>query len=318
MAPIIFIIFNRPDTTRRVFETIRAARPERLLVVADGPRADREGEPERCAAARAITEEIDWPCEVERNYSETNLGCRMRVATGITWAFEQVEEAIVLEDDTVPHPSFFRYCTELLEYYRDDERVMVISGDNFQDGQWRGDGSYYFSKYGHIWGWATWRRAWSHYDVEMRAWPTFRMTKTFRDYCGTEKERQFWTRILDQAYTGEIDTWDYALTLARMVENGVGILPNINLVSNIGFGPEATHTTNSIDNRSNMAVSDIVKLHHPSMTSVDTKADLYTFETLLAPAPTKKPHRLRRLLARIIRPGYLTLFTGNVRRYCTR
>ena len=130
-TPVVFIIFSRPDLTARVFAEIARARPEKLLVIADGPRPDREGEDAKCAATRAIIERVDWPCEILKNYSNVNLGCGHRPATGLRWVFEQVEEAIILEDDCVPHPTFFRFCEELLEHYRDDERVMHISGDNF-------------------------------------------------------------------------------------------------------------------------------------------------------------------------------------------
>src|SRR5512139_3287315 len=169
-TPVAFIIFNRPDTAERVFAEIAKARPPKLLVVADGPRANRSGEAEKCAATRAIIDRVDWDCEVLTNFSDTNLGCKNRVSSGIDWVFEQVPEAIILEDDCLPHPTFFRFCEELLERYRDDERIGMISGDNFQLGQKRTDASYYFSRYNHIWGWASWRRAWRHYDREASAW----------------------------------------------------------------------------------------------------------------------------------------------------
>ena len=150
-TPVVFIIFNRPDTTAKVFEAIRQAKPPKLLVIADGARIDKPGEAEKCAAARAIINQVDWQCEVLTNYSNVNLGCRKRVSSGLDWVFEQVEEAIVLEDDCLPHPSFFQYCQELLEKYRDDERIMMISGDNFQFGNETTEYSYYFSRYGHCW-----------------------------------------------------------------------------------------------------------------------------------------------------------------------
>jgi hypothetical protein len=173
-TPVAFLVFNCPDTTIRVFEEIRCARPPKLLVVADGPRADRPGEADKCQAVRAVIETVDWPCEVLKNYSDVNLGCKIRVSSGLDWVFEQVEEAIILEGDCLPHPTFFRFCEELLETYRDDERIGMISGDNFQFGRKRGDASYYFSRYNHIWGWASWRRAWQHYDRNMAIWPKFR------------------------------------------------------------------------------------------------------------------------------------------------
>lgn len=319
----IFIIFNRPDTTRLVFEMIRAARPECLLIVADGPRDDREGEAERCAQARAVVEEIDWPCRVERNYSEVNLGCRTRVATGITWAFEQVDEAIILEDDTLPHPSFFQYCSELLGRYRDDERVMAITGDNFQRGIQRGEASYYFSKYNYVWGWATWRRAWRHYDVEMREWPTFRSSQAFRDLAGTECELQYWTKILDKAYAGEISTWDYAWTLACWRRNGLTAMPNVNLVSNIGFRSDATHTTNMDSWLNTIPREDIGNIRHPTNVLRDIEADSHMFLTTFMPTGNP-PSRLRRLdlyftdklpLYPMIRPTLKTVWRNSRRAF---
>lgn len=149
-TPVAFLVFNRPDTTIRVFEEIRRARPPKLLVVADGARADRPGEAEKCAQVRAIVEQVDWECGVLKNYADDNMGCKRRISSGLDWVFANVEEAIILEDDCLPHPSFFRFCEELLRRYRDDERVMMISGDNFQFGKKRTDYSYYFSKYPHI------------------------------------------------------------------------------------------------------------------------------------------------------------------------
>jgi hypothetical protein len=173
-TPVAFIIFNRPDTTARVFEAIRRAEPPQLLIVADGPRVDRPSDVERCAAARAVIERVDWDCEVLTNYAEANMGLADRVSSGLDWVFSLCDRAIVLEDDCLPDPSFFRFCDELLDRYRDDERVMAISGDNFQLGRRRTRYSYYLSRYNHCWGWATWRRGWQHYDHRMQLWPLVR------------------------------------------------------------------------------------------------------------------------------------------------
>src|SRR5665648_587346 len=162
-TPVAFIIFNRPETTRRVFAEIAKARPTKLLVIADGPRATHPDDAEKCAVVRAIIDGVDWDCEVLKNYSDVNLGCKRRVSSGLDWVFDTVEEAIILEDDCLPHPTFFRFCEEMLAKYRDDKRIAMISGDNFQFGKKRTEYSYYFSRYTHIWGWASWRRAWDNY-----------------------------------------------------------------------------------------------------------------------------------------------------------
>jgi hypothetical protein len=246
-TPVAFLVFNRPQCTAAVFAEIRRARPPKLLVVADGPRADRVGEAQLCAGVRALIEEgVDWPCEVFRNYSEINLGCRRRVSSGLDWVFEQVEEAIILEDDCLPHPSFFRFCEELLEYYRNDTRIMMISGHNEHSIAQNGateQRSYFFSTNIHIWAWATWRRAWRFYDVEMGAWPAARDGKWLRDMLTPEQNPAFWQDALEDVYRGRNDTWDWQWAFACWMQRGLSILPNRNLITNIGFSDTATHTT---------------------------------------------------------------------------
>lgn len=242
-TPVAFIIFNRPDTTERVFAEIAKAKPPKLLVIADGPRSNRSGEAEKCAATRAIINRVDWACEVLTNYSDTNLGCKNRVAGGLDWVFEQVPEAIILEDDCLPAPTFFRFCEELLERYRDDERISMISGANLQFGHKRGDASYYFSRYHLIWGWASWRRAWKHYDCNAGIWPDIRDNSWLSVVIKDKTERKNWINIFEAVYKREIDTWDYQWTLAAWSQGMVSVIPSLNLISNIGFGLDATHTT---------------------------------------------------------------------------
>jgi capsular polysaccharide biosynthesis protein len=275
IIPIVFLIFNRPDTTARVFETIRQAKPPKLLIVADGPRSDRPDDIENCKAARAIVEKIDWDCEVFRNYSEVNLGCRKRVISGLDWVFEQVEEAIILEDDCLPHPTFFRYCQELLEKYRNDTRIMMISGDNFQFGRNKTEHSYYFSRYGHIWGWATWRRSWLLFDESMSTWPERRDQKWLEQLLGNEQAAVFWTRIFQGVYDG-FNTWDYIWIFTLWSHNGLTILPNINLISNIGFG-SGTHTTMQNSPFANMKIASMpFPLVHPNLIQQNIEADNFT------------------------------------------
>ncbi|MCJ7547022.1 MAG: glycosyltransferase family 2 protein [Deltaproteobacteria bacterium] len=288
-STIAFLVFNRPETTIRVFEEIRRARPPKLLVVADGPCADRQSEVDKCQAVRAIIDTVDWPCEVLKNYSDVNLGCKIRVSSGLNWVFDQVEEAIILEDDCLPHPTFFRFCEELLERYRDDERIVMISGDNFQSGKMRTKESYYFSRYTHIWGWASWRRAWRHYDVDMKVWPEMRDGGGLCKVLLDEKVISYWTNIFERVYNGEIDTWDYQWLFACLIQNGLSILPNVNLVSNIGFNMKATHTTRQ-GNFNNMRTQPMAfPLAHPPCVLRNVQADHYT-EThhyFIMPLPVK-------------------------------
>ncbi|NCR59703.1 MAG: glycosyltransferase family 2 protein [Microcystis aeruginosa LL13-06] len=280
-TPVAFLIFNRPDTTARVFEAIRQAKPPKLLVVADGPRPDRPDDVENCKAARAIIDKVDWDCAVLKNYSEVNLGCGKRPATGITWVFEQVEEAIIFEDDCLPHPTFFRFCEELLNYYRHDERIMVISGNNFQFGRSRTNYSYYFSRYNHIWGWASWRRAWKYFDYDLKLWPKIKNENWLTSILEDKTAVKYWTKNFQRTYEGEPTVWDYRWTFACWIQNGLTILPNVNLVSNIGFGEGATHTSSSKSKVANLPVEEMIfPLKHPPFLLRHVEADDFTHNNI--------------------------------------
>jgi hypothetical protein len=283
-TPVAFLIFNRPETTARVFERIREAKPQQLLVVADGPRKDKIGEAERCILTRAIIDQVDWDCELRTNYSEINLGCKLRVSSGIDWVFQQVEEAIILEDDCVPDLSFFRYCEELLELYRDDKRVVFISGDNFQFGRKSSSNSYYFSRCINntppIWGWATWRRAWQYYDVNIKLWEKIVNSNCDDWLYDILRDRylvNLWKRRFQSIYNSSFDTWDYQLVFACWSQSGLIIQPNINLVSNIGYGIEATHSKTLITEFANMPVETMsFPMQHSEFMIRDIKADRYS------------------------------------------
>ena len=273
---VVLLVFNRPDTTRRVFEAIRAARPARLLVVADGPRPGREGEAEACEQARDVIRTLDWDCQVVQHYAEENLGCARRLASGLDWVFSQVDRAIILEDDCVPDPSFFPYCAELLERFADDSRVMAISGDNFQSGPPRTGYSYYFSRFVHIWGWATWRRAWQQFDLTMEAWPEVRDGGWLGDLLGDPEAETYWRTLFDLAHRREIDTWDFAWLFAVWRSSGLTVLPATNLVENIGFDERATHTRTPRPEVMRAARGLALPLRHPPFVIRDARADRET------------------------------------------
>jgi len=245
-TPIVFVVFNRPDQTRRVFERIAQVRPERLLVIGDGARRDRPGEDLRCQEVREIATRIDWPCELQTNFATENLGCRRRLITGLNWAFEQVPEAIILEDDILPDPSFFPFCEAMLEHFRDDSRVAMITGFNIVQEHLRTEYSYFFSRLTHIWGWATWRRAWTRYDEHLKDWPAIRESGLMAEIFDVPEHRRFWTRIFDQMHNGTgPDTWDYQWMYTNLMTNSLSVVPRVNLIDNIGFGPGATHTVDT-------------------------------------------------------------------------
>lgn len=240
-TPVAFFIFNRPQVTARVFAEIARARPARLFIVADGPRPDRPGEAALCQQTRDVVAHVDWDCQVYRNYSDVNLGCGLRVSSGIDWVFGQVEESIFLEDDCLPDPTFFRFCDTLLDHYRNDDRIMMVCGTNWLC-EWKTrKQSYHFSRYGSIWGWATWRRAWQYYDFHLEVWDDNLSRQRFEQIVRDPLHRKHWNAMFSRIRAGEIDTWDIQWSYASIM-NGLSIIPSVNLVSNIGYGTDATHT----------------------------------------------------------------------------
>jgi len=282
---VAFVIFKRPDCTARVFERIRAARPERLFVIADGARADVPGEAERVAAARAVCEAVDWPCTVDRDYAEANMGCRRRVVSGLNRVFDMVEDAIIIEDDILPDPSFFPFCRELLERYREDERIGSITGFQFLQEMPDVRDSYYFSIYGGIWGWATWRRAWRRYDDDMTEWPELKGRGWHYDVLASSRDARYMERVWDHTHRGD-DAWGYRWFFAMRRASFLGIVPRVSLTSNIGFGEAATRTTDaSIPGSGVVARSASIPLSHPAEISVGRAFDAQTLEMAREPFP---------------------------------
>jgi len=274
-TPVALLIFNRPDLTEIVFKAVAQAKPKKLLVVADGPRFPEEIE--KCQKARSIIDRVDWNCEILTNFSEKNLGSPRRCASGLNWIFSEVEEAIVLEDDCLPAPSFFYFCQTLLERYRHDERVMHISGNNFQFGQSRTKYSYYFSKYCHNWGWASWRRAWKYFNLDIKTWPESNKAGLIKSVCRNHDEQRYWTSIFERVFTAESIHWDYAWNYTCWSQNGLSVLPNSNLVSNIGFRSDATRTTSKNSPHAQLPVTDIWEIEHPPFIITNLEADTFTF-----------------------------------------
>ncbi|HUJ10299.1 MAG TPA: glycosyltransferase family 2 protein [Verrucomicrobiae bacterium] len=305
-SPVALIVFNRPDVTARVAGVIAKARPPKVFVVADGPRSNRPEDVQKCVATRAIIDRIDWPCEVIRKYADVNLGCGMGPATGLDWVFEHTDRAIILEDDCLAHPSFFRYCDELLEKYCDDERIMQIAGSNFQCGHRRGAYSYFFSRFKICWGWATWRRAWRHMDMGVKLWSEFREGAWLRDLVGDIRAVQHWTEKFDHAYRagGKVDYWDYQWLFSTWAQNGLCIMPNANLVSNVGFDAEATHTTSTESRWARLPLQEIsFPLEHPPIVIRDKEADdFFVKEVVLT--DLAQPESLWRRMAQKLRNVY--------------
>ena len=292
MVPVLLLVFNRPGTTKLVIDAIRTAHPQRLYVAADGPRDHKAGEAQLCAEVRRLATDIDWPCEVRTLFREHNLGCRDAVSSAITWFFEQEPEGIILEDDCLPSQSFFPYCVELLKRFRDDERIMCITGCNFQQDMSGYPYSYYFSNYVHVWGWATWRRAWRRYDDAMKVYPEYVDRNFFRSLSHSSGFCNYWKGELDKVYYRKLDTWDYVWLFSCWANSGLTCTPRVNLVSNIGFAPDATHCHYSESNMSNLPRFNIeTPLKHPSLIVRNADADAYTSENVFYIALNSAPSR---------------------------
>lgn len=273
-TPVLFLIYNRPDLTRAVFKAIRKARPIKLFIAADGPRSDRPKDERLCAEARAIVSDVDWPCEVQTLFRRDNIGCKLAVSSAITWFFEHVEEGIILEDDCLPHSCFFRYCGELLKQHRENPRVMMISGQSF----WPPDDdrqreSYFFSKESLIWGWATWRKTWVRYDINMEMWPELRSTDWLGQAIPCREDAKAWFKVLNKAYNGEVDTWDIQWRYTIWRNDGLAVVPYRNMISNIGFSKNGTHHKKESP-IANLAVREIqLPFRHPQKTEWNEEED---------------------------------------------
>lgn len=289
--PILFLIFNRPDTTEKVFSAIRSAKPSKLYVAADAARTHNATEQQRCQESKLVTEKLDWNCEVHRLYQETNLGCGKAVSTAISWFFAHEDSGIILEDDCVPHSDFFPYCAQLLEYYKDNQEIGIISGDHFQHKDFPKPASYYFSKYANIWGWATWKRTWEKFQLDVNQFDQKAMQTAIQKRCNHRSERTFWLKLFKRMQNHEIDTWDYPLQFSLWFHQMICIIPNYNLVSNCGFDSRATHTKSS-STLSNLETYPILPLVHPKRIEVNHRADSFFFNTHVCPRTPITFHRI--------------------------
>ena len=287
-VPVLLIAFNRPEPTREVFEAIRAAAPRNLYLAVDGARpAAGAEEAAACEQVRALASSVDWDCTVLTLFQEANLGCRFGVQAAIDWFFSHVEEGIIFEDDCLPDPTLFGFCAELLERYRNDPRIMMISGDYFSGTGFNEDHSYFFTRNTHIWGWATWRRAWQHFDAQLSAWPRLRESGWLLEVgCGDRDFASFWTDIFDRVHAGEIDTWDYSWLCSMWQSGALAAQPTCNLVTNIGFGAGATHTVDTGAWQARLPTEPMeFPLRHPTDVVRDIPRDAWTDRNVFKTRP---------------------------------
>jgi hypothetical protein len=292
-TPVALFVYARPDTTAGVLAAIREARPARLLVVGDAPTPELE---EKCAEVRRLVEDVDWDCELSTNFAERHMGLNERVASGLDWVFDSVEEAIVLEDDCVPEPSFFRFCQEALARYRDDPRVSTVSGSSLDFAPPAADGpSYRASRYPLIWGWATWRRAWKQHDPRMGHWPELRVGGWLEGLFDDPHAVAYWTHHFDRTYRGD-GSWDYAWVMTSWLAEALTLVPEVNLVANIGFRADATHTRDDdLSPFADMATSPLrFPLRHPHDLERDEEADRFVEDVVFSGNVHRMFERLRR------------------------
>ncbi len=307
-VPIALFNFNRPHLTRQVFDVVRQIKPARLLLVADGPRADRPDDARLCAEVRAVFDEIDWGCEVSRNFSDTNLGSFKRNSSGLNWVFDLAEEAIILEDDCVPELSFFPYCEELLERYRNDSRISVISGNNLAPmRQPQSGASYHFSAYGPTWGWASWRRVWKQVDLEMSWWEPDKGRQMLRGLLYNTDEWKQWYDLFNDIHSRKRrNAWDYQLLLSSFRHAQCAVIPRINLVSNIGFGADATHCTDENSPLHGMQTYEMPRpLVHAARVRRDAAADYAFFRAFY-----RRATLWQRVKSKLVRARALKRFLG--------
>lgn len=263
IAPVLFLIFNRPEITREAFNNIKIVKPKYFFIAADGPRNNSPEDSLLCEQTRKIVDEIDWDCEVKTLFREKNLGLRMAVSGAITWFFEHVEQGIILEDDICPSKSFFSFATEMLNKYKYDQRIFAISGTNYHNISDEIDGSYYFSKYPSSHGWATWKRSWKLYD-DFTGWEKIKNSSRINLLFPDKVEKEFWTSIFDKVKQKKIDSWAYIWNYSCFMNSGLNIIPRKNLVKNIGHGETATHTKSKRSSVFTLGTYEINEISHPS------------------------------------------------------
>lgn len=282
-TPILLIVFNRPQHAQKVFDQIKKVKPKYLFIAADGPRINYAEDLDKCVATRQIIEHIDWECELKTLFRDENRGCGHGPAEAITWFFEYVENGIILEDDCLPSLSFFPFCEELLMKYSNDASIFMIAGSNAAT-TWKVRRShYFFSLMGISYGWATWRRAWTSFDYEIKNWGTKKAKRVLKDHLKKPTYFRIFSAEFDKIFKEKpTDIWDFQWLFARWINNGKTIVPSVNLVSNIGFGDSATHTHQENHQLANLPLMEI-KIPLQSYEKIDELHDWYVFERFINP-----------------------------------
>jgi hypothetical protein len=295
-VPVLFLIFNRPAFTEMVFEAIAEIKPKYLYIAADGPRQDKPDDIELCAKTRSVIERINWNCEVKTLLRDNNQGCKSAVSEAISWFFENVSEGVILEDDCLPDKTFFSFCAELLEKYRFDEKVMSVSGSNLLTDGWKKDTQSYHWGHGGIWGWATWKRAWNLYDIEMKHWPEQQTKERIKAMLGTAHWYNSYYGMFESSFNKSLNTWDIQWFYSILINGGMAINPCVNLVKNIGYG-NGTHTHSTDDAIAGLPLNAMsFPLKHPKKMLLDIDYLKQVYAHLNKRYKTSIMHRALKLL----------------------
>jgi len=299
LTPILLIVFNRPGTTQRCFDQIKKFKPKFLFVAADGPRPGNPDDRRKCEATRLIFDQVDWACEYRALFSDDNRGCGHGPAEAITWFFNHVEMGIILEDDCLPADSFFGYCSEILEKYRNDERIAIVSGTNPVLSWGNSKKSYIFSTMPNTWGWATWRRAWEKFDYEGTLWETPEGKERVKQTLNSDLYYNHFSKQFDIHFKQtRSDVWDFQWYFCCLYYGSISIFPSINQISNIGFDENATHTNNPSDHKAKLPTFELnLPLRHATF-KIDRNFDRYFFERIINP---RKRTFLKKTILKIVK-----------------
>lgn len=298
-TPILLIVFNRPGPTQKVLDMLASIKPSQLYITADGARKNNENDVRNCNDVREIIKNIHWDCEVKYLLRAENWGCKNAVSDAINWFFKNVDQGIILEDDCLPNKSFFSFCETMLSAHQDDAQIMHIGGTNFQQDDFTLSESYYFSRIAHVWGWASWKRAWELYKVEIAEYSKPQLKKWFNHYDFNSNSLLFWHKAFNSVKEHTINTWDYQWTYAIWKHNGLTIIPSKNLVTNIGFDDDATHTSKGAEDYAMLPMYDLNEIIHPKSKVVNLTADNYTFSKWYVKRTI--PKRIIDLLKKVLR-----------------
>ena len=289
-SAIVLIIFNRPNETKRVLEQIKIAKPKKLYIIADAPRKNVDGEIELNKSCKDLIDNINWECEVIKNYAEENLGCGLRISSGLSWVFSFEEQAIILEDDCLPSPAFFTFCDQMLEKYKNENSVFHISGTRWNE-EFNTENDYFFSRYAHIWGWATWSRAWNKYDYHLNSWNHILSKNRLKNHFQGAVEFEFWNEKFKNTFLStKKTTWDYQWQFTMSINNKLCIIPSKNLISNIGVS--GTHLNNlklsSTKYFNRKVYNDFIVLNEPKDLKYNNSFDKYHFRKHFYNSITKR------------------------------